>query len=71
FPRLMPAYALFDLKLSHESGDWRFSTAVNNVFDKKYFSYGVIDTFGRCGTPTCVYPQAGRSFFASAEHAFK
>jgi len=71
FPRLMPAYALFDLKLSQESGDWRFSTAVNNVFDKKYFSYGVIDTFGRCVTPTCVYPQAGRTFFASAEHSFK
>ena len=71
FPRLMPAYTLFDVKLSRESGDWRFSATVSNVFDKKYFNYGVIDTFDRCGTPTCVYPQAGRTFFASAEHAFK
>jgi len=71
FPRVMPAYALFDIKLSQEWADWRYSAAISNLFDKKYFSYGLVDIFGQCGTPTCVYPQAGRAFFASAEHTFK
>jgi iron complex outermembrane recepter protein len=71
FPRLMPSYALFDVKLTHESGGWQLSAAAANVFDRKYFSYGLVDTFGACGTPTCVYPQAGRTFFANAEHPFK
>jgi iron complex outermembrane receptor protein len=71
FPRSMPAYALFDVKLTQEWGGWQLAAAVNNLFDKKYFSYGAVDVFGACGTPTCVYPQAGRTFFASAEHAFK
>jgi iron complex outermembrane receptor protein len=71
FPRVMPAYALFDIKLTKEWADWQYSAAINNLFDKKYFSYGVVDTFNACGTPTCVYPQPGRVFLVSAEHAFK
>jgi iron complex outermembrane receptor protein len=71
FPRMMPAYALFDAKLTREWSGWLFSAAVNNLFDKKYFSYGLVDNFGSCGTPTCVYPQVGRTFFVSAEYAFE
>jgi len=71
FPRVMPAYALVDVKLTKEWADWKYSAAINNLFDKKYFNYGVVDTFNVCGTPTCVYPQAGRVFFASAEHVFR
>jgi iron complex outermembrane receptor protein len=71
FPRLMPSYTLVNMKLGREWDDWRFSLSATNVFDVKYFSYGIIDTFNQCGTPTCVYPQAGRALFASAEHAFK
>jgi len=71
FPRVMPAYALFDIKLTQEWADWQYSAALNNLFDKKYFNYGLVDIFGQCGTPTCVYPQAGRVFFVSAEHAFR
>ena len=67
----MPAYALFDIKLTQEWADWQYSAALNNLFDKKYFNYGLVDIFGQCGTPTCVYPQAGRVFFVSAEHAFR
>jgi len=71
FPRVMPAYALFDIKLTREWADWQYAAAINNLFDKKYFNYGLVDIFGQCGTPTCVYPQAGRVFFVSAEHAFR
>jgi iron complex outermembrane recepter protein len=71
FPRRMPAYALMDMKISQSWGGWQLSAAANNAFNKKYFSYGLVDTFGVCGTPTCVYPQAGRTLFASAEYAFR
>jgi iron complex outermembrane receptor protein len=71
FPRTMPAYTLVDVKLSRESRGWRFSAAANNLLNKKYFSYGAIDTFGVCGTPTCVYPQPGRTLSASAECSFR
>jgi iron complex outermembrane receptor protein len=71
FPRVMPAYALVAVKLTKDWADWKYSAAINNLFDKKYFNYGLVDIFGQCGTPTCVYPQAGRVFFVSAEHAFR
>ena len=66
FPRLMPAYALADLNLSYVFGAWRFAGGVRNLFDKKYFSYGIINNFS-CTTASCVYPEAGRTVFASAE----
>jgi len=40
---------------------------VRNLFDKKYFSYGIINNF-TCTTPSCVYPEAGRTVFAGAEY---
>ena len=66
FARLMPAYALADLNLSYVSGAWRFAGGVRNLFDKKYFSYGIINNF-TCTTPACVYPEAGRTVFANVE----
>jgi len=66
FPRLMPTYALADLNLAYILGAWRFTGGVRNLFDKKYFSYGIINNF-TCTTPSCIYPEAGRTVFASAE----
>ena len=68
YPGLMPDYALADLKLSHRVAGWRLSAALDNIFDKRYYSYGIVDSFG-CATPVCAYPQAGRTLFLSAEHA--
>jgi iron complex outermembrane receptor protein len=68
FPGLMPDYALADLKLSHRVAGWRLSAALDNIFDKRYYSYGIVDSFG-CATPVCAYPQAGRTWLLSAEHA--
>ena len=70
FAGLMPAYSLADLKLAHAVAGWNLSASINNLFDKKYYSYGIVNAFG-CATPVCAYPQAGRTLFASAEHAFK
>ncbi|MGC2520679.1 MAG: TonB-dependent receptor [Burkholderiales bacterium] len=70
FAGLMPSYFLADLKLARAVAGWKLSAAINNLFDKKYYSYGIVNAFG-CATPVCAYPQAGRTLFAGAEHAFK
>ena len=70
YPGLMPDYALADLKLSHSVGGWRLSAALDNIFDKRYYSYGIVGSFG-CATAVCAYPQAGRTWFLSAEHALR
>ncbi|HUK04983.1 MAG TPA: TonB-dependent receptor [Burkholderiales bacterium] len=66
FPQKMPSYTLLDLKLSRRLADWTLSAAVNNVFDKAYYSYAIVNSFA-CATAVCAYPQIRRSFFVSAE----
>jgi iron complex outermembrane receptor protein len=70
YPGLMPDYAVADLKLSHNVAGWRLSAALDNLFDKRYYSYGIVGSFG-CATAVCAYPQAGRTWFLSAEHALR
>ena len=70
FERLMPAYGLLDLKLVHQLTDWTFSATINNLLDKHYYNYGIVNSFA-CATPVCAYPQAGLTAFASAQYAFK
>ena len=70
FPRKMPSYALLDLKLTQRLADWTLSAAINNVFDKSYYSYGIVNSFA-CATPICAYPQIGRNFFVGAELSLK
>lgn len=69
FPRRMPAYELVDLRLAYSPGNWTFAAIIANLFDQKYYSYAIVNTFA-CPT-FCAYPQAGRTFFASAQYAFK
>jgi outer membrane receptor protein involved in Fe transport len=65
------------MKVGRDWDDWRFALTLSNLFDEKYYSYGIIDTFSQCSVPIagvpgiCVYPQPGRSLFASAEYTFK
>jgi len=62
--RAMPAYTVADLKLSHEIGFWRLAAGVNNLFDKAYYSYGIVNgTF----TSFNAYPEDRRNAYVSAE----
>jgi len=70
FPSAMPSYTLTDLRLAYQLDDWRFAAGVNNLTDRKYYSYGIVNAFN-CATPTCVYPESGRTYFASAQYAYK
>jgi len=70
FPSVMPSCTLTDLRLAYQLSNWRLTAGVNNLADSKYFSYGIIPAFN-CATPTCVYPESGRTYFASAQYGFK
>ena len=65
--RDMPSYTLTDFKISHEIGDWRLAAGVNNLFDKKYYSYGIIKSDLSSFN---AYPELRRTFYASAEYRF-
>jgi len=41
----IPAYATVDFKLLGEYARWKWTAAVNNIFDKKAFDYGIRSTF--------------------------
>jgi len=68
FGQKMPAYTTVDMKLSHREGSWLFAAAANNLFDEKYFTYGVASTF----TPGKynAYPMQGRNFSLNANYQF-
>jgi iron complex outermembrane receptor protein len=67
FGRKMPSYTLADIKLSHEYRGWQFDASAKNLFNQKYFSYGIFTGF-----PTfSAYPAPERSVFVSAQYTFK
>lgn len=65
--RPMPAYTVADIKFSHQTGAWRLEAGVNNLFDKAYYSYGIVN-----GTYTSfnAYPEDRRNAYVSAEYRF-
>ena len=67
FGRKIPEYTVVDLKLSHMTNGWLLAASVKNLFDEKYFSYGVFTNF-----PTyAALPAPERSLFLSAEYRFR
>ena len=67
FGRKMPSYTIVDGKLSYEFRGWLFDAGVKNLFNQKYFSYGVFTGF-----PTfSAYPAPERSVFVSAQFTYK
>ena len=67
FGREIPAYTVADIRLSLRSGGWLFHAGVRNLFNEKYFSYGVVT-----GRPTySAFPAEERAGFVSAQYAFQ
>ena len=61
----MPDYTITDIKVSHEIGPWRLAAGINNLFDKEYYSYGIVNgTF----TSFNAYPEDRRNGYVSAEY---
>jgi iron complex outermembrane recepter protein len=65
----IPAYTLLDAKLEHRLGNWKFSLALNNLLDEKYYTYAVRSQF--VPDRYAAYPLPGRHGWASAEYSFK
>jgi iron complex outermembrane receptor protein len=63
----MPDYTVVDLNVTHDIGAWRLSAGVNNLFDEKYYSYGIVNS---ANTSFNAYPEDRRAVFASAEYRF-
>ena len=67
FGRKMPSHTLADAKVSHEYRGWLFDAGVKNLFNQKYFSYGIFTGF-----PTfSAYPAPERSVFVSAQFTYR
>jgi iron complex outermembrane receptor protein len=67
FPHRMPAYMTADLKLTHVADRISLGASINNILNKRYYSYAIRNT---AGTSFNAYPQPGRSFLLSAEYRF-
>jgi iron complex outermembrane receptor protein len=65
--RRMPAYNLADIKLSHAMGQWRLAAGINNLFDKAFYSYGIVNGGF---TSFNAYPEDRRNAYLSAEYRF-
>jgi outer membrane receptor protein involved in Fe transport len=63
----MPRYTLVDLKVVNQTGGFMLSAGVKNLFNQKYFTYGLYTGF-----PTYIaYPAAERALFVTAQYSFK
>ena len=65
----IPAYVLADLKLTYESGPWRVSAAINNLFDREYYNYAVRSQF--VADRYNAYPLPERNAAVAFEYTFK
>ena len=65
---LIPDFAVADLRIGGAIENFRWSVAVLNVFDKKYFEYAVASAF-TLGTYN-AYPLPGRTFLARGSVTF-
>ena len=68
-PRI-PAYAVANLKLTYRPGRWRFTAAVDNLFDERYFTYAVRSTSALTPDKYNAYPLPGRTFWLGMQYTF-
>ncbi len=65
-PRIKPYFTL-DGKLSYETGNFEFFTALNNMFDEQYYTYVVKST---TSTAKDHFPAPGRNFMVGTKLKF-
>ena len=67
----IPAYTVVDLKLAHEQGPWRLTAGINNLFDRKYFTYAVRSNQVAAADRYNAYPLPEINGAVTIEYAFK
>ncbi|MFB3081363.1 MAG: TonB-dependent receptor domain-containing protein, partial [Nitrosomonadaceae bacterium] len=65
FSQRMPDYVTVDLKFAHQMANWLLSLAVNNLFDEKYYSYGIRNG---AGTSFSALPARKRNFWFTIKY---
>jgi iron complex outermembrane receptor protein len=65
----IPSYTVADLKLVHREKGWRFTGAVNNITNERYYNYAVRSQF--VADRYNAYPLPERNYSVTAEYAFK
>jgi iron complex outermembrane receptor protein len=66
---MIPSHAVFDLRLGGEIEQFFWSVAIQNIFDRQYFDYGLDASYTFLGTTYNIfslYPLPGRTFMAKA-----
>lgn len=58
----MPTYTIADIKISHDIGRVHLAAGINNLFDKAFYSYGVVNG---AFTSFNAYPEDRRNAYAS------
>lgn len=66
FGREIPGYGVADVKLTHRAGKLRLSVAIDNLFDRKYYTYAVRSQF--VPDRFNAYPLPERSFWLTLEY---
>ncbi|TDI78932.1 MAG: TonB-dependent receptor [Betaproteobacteria bacterium] len=65
FSQRMPDYVTVDLKFAHQIANWFLSFVVNNLFDEKYYSYGIRNG---AGTSFSALPARKRNFWFTIKY---
>ncbi len=67
----IPGYTLVDLRAAWDARSWQFALAVNNLFDRSYFNYGVRSTSAFTPDRYNAYPLPGRTALATVVYRFR
>ena len=67
--RNMPAYTVADLKLTHTIGKLTLGAGINNLFDRRYYSYALVDD-PLSPTSFNAYPEARRNGYVSVGYCW-
>jgi iron complex outermembrane receptor protein len=65
--RQIPSYTVTDLKLTHRAGKLKLSAAIDNLFDRKYYTYAVRSQF--VPDRFNAYPLPERAFWLTLEYS--
>jgi iron complex outermembrane receptor protein len=67
----IPGYTLVDLRAAWDTRRWQAALAVNNLFDRSYFNYGVRSASAFTPDRYNAYPLPGRTALATLTYRFQ
>jgi iron complex outermembrane receptor protein len=67
---IIPSYSTTNIRYSYKKNSAEFSLVVKNLFDRSYFSYATRATENFINFYNAVYPDSGRSLWASIRLSF-